>query len=167
MAVQIQFRNDTAANWTSVNPILAVGELGLETDTGQFKIGNGVQTWTARPYGGIVGPQGPTGLGYLGVTSTTSTSIGVGSTVFSVSSTGAFTVGTRVRVASTASPSNWEEGLITAVSPNTSITVNADLVDGSGTFSAWTFSVAGNRGATGSTGPSGEQTFNTFLLMGA
>ena len=49
MAVQIQFRNDTAANWTSANPILAVGELGLESDTGQYKIGNGVATWTARP----------------------------------------------------------------------------------------------------------------------
>ena len=61
MAVQIQFRNDTAANWTTANPILALGELGLETNTGQFKIGNGVQTWTARPYGGIVGPTGPAG----------------------------------------------------------------------------------------------------------
>ena len=38
MAVQIQFRNDTAANWTSADPILAIGELGLETDTSQFKI---------------------------------------------------------------------------------------------------------------------------------
>ena len=61
MAVQIQFRNDTAANWTSANPILAVGELGLETDTGQFKIGNGVQTWSARPYGGIAGAAGAAG----------------------------------------------------------------------------------------------------------
>jgi hypothetical protein len=59
MAVQIQFRNDTAANWTSANPVLALGELGLETDTGQFKVGNGSGTWTARPYGGIVGPTGP------------------------------------------------------------------------------------------------------------
>jgi hypothetical protein len=61
MAVQIQFRNDTAANWTSANPILAVGELGLETDTGQYKIGNGVATWTARPYGGVDGAAGADG----------------------------------------------------------------------------------------------------------
>jgi hypothetical protein len=61
MAVQIQFRNDTAANWTSANPILAVGELGLESDTGQFKIGNGSQTWTARPYGGVAGAVGAPG----------------------------------------------------------------------------------------------------------
>ena len=61
MAVQIQFRNDTAANWTSANPILAVGELGLESDTGQYKIGNGVATWTARPYGGVDGADGTPG----------------------------------------------------------------------------------------------------------
>ncbi len=61
MAVQIQFRNDTATNWTTANPILAVGELGLETNTGQFKVGNGSSTWTALSYGGIVGGPGPTG----------------------------------------------------------------------------------------------------------
>lgn len=59
MAVQIQFRNDLAATWTSVNPTLAQGELGLETDTGQFKVGTGSATWTALGYGGIVGPEGP------------------------------------------------------------------------------------------------------------
>ena len=61
MAVQIQFRNDLAANWTLVDPILAVGELGLESDTEQFKIGNGVDSWTELPYGGIAGGPGPTG----------------------------------------------------------------------------------------------------------
>lgn len=41
MAVQIQFRRDTAAAWTAANPTLAAGELGLETDTSFYKIGNG------------------------------------------------------------------------------------------------------------------------------
>lgn len=59
--VRIQLRRDTAANWTSANPVLAAGELALETDTGQFKVGTGVATWTALSYGGIVGPEGPTG----------------------------------------------------------------------------------------------------------
>jgi hypothetical protein len=62
MAVQIQFRNDLAATWTSVNPTLAQGELGLEIDTGQFKVGTGLAAWTALPYGGIVGPEGPQGI---------------------------------------------------------------------------------------------------------
>jgi hypothetical protein len=64
MAVQIQFRNDTAANWTSADPILAQGELGLESDTDQFKIGNGSDSWTELSYGGIaggLGPEGPAG----------------------------------------------------------------------------------------------------------
>jgi len=61
MAVQIQFRNDTAANWTSANPTLAVGEMGIETDTDQFKIGDGATAWTSLGYGGLVGPTGATG----------------------------------------------------------------------------------------------------------
>jgi hypothetical protein len=58
MAVQIQFRNDIAANWNSADPILAIGEMGLETDTDKFKIGNGVDNWSDLPYGGIQGPAG-------------------------------------------------------------------------------------------------------------
>lgn len=41
MAIRIQLRRDTAANWTSANPVLLAGELGIETDTLKFKIGNG------------------------------------------------------------------------------------------------------------------------------
>jgi hypothetical protein len=40
MSTLIQFRRDTAANWTSINPVLAQGELGLETDTSNYKIGD-------------------------------------------------------------------------------------------------------------------------------
>lgn len=46
----IQVRRDTAANWTSVNPTLAAGELGLETDTGYMKVGNGSTSWTLLNY---------------------------------------------------------------------------------------------------------------------
>jgi len=45
MAIRIQLRRDTAANWTSSNPVLRAGELGIETDTLKFKIGNGSSTW--------------------------------------------------------------------------------------------------------------------------
>lgn len=61
MAVQIQLRNDTAANWTTANPILAVGEMGVETDTDLFKLGNGIDHWVDLPYGGLQGPTGPAG----------------------------------------------------------------------------------------------------------
>jgi hypothetical protein len=47
MAIKIQLRRDTAANWTSNNPLLLNGEIGIETDTLKFKIGNGSQRWNA------------------------------------------------------------------------------------------------------------------------
>ena len=55
MATQIQLRRDTAANWTSANPTLAAGELGLETDTTFYKIGTGSTAWTSLAYGTIAG----------------------------------------------------------------------------------------------------------------
>jgi len=55
MATQIQFRRDTAANWTTANPTLAAGEIGLETDTTFYKIGTGSTAWTSLAYGSIQG----------------------------------------------------------------------------------------------------------------
>jgi hypothetical protein len=46
----IQLRRDTAANWTSVNPVLAAGELGFETDTRLIKAGDGSTVWTSLAY---------------------------------------------------------------------------------------------------------------------
>jgi|694.fasta_scaffold30522_3 hypothetical protein len=45
-SLRIQLRRDTAANWVSNNPILLPGELGIETDSLKFKIGNGSR-WNA------------------------------------------------------------------------------------------------------------------------
>ena len=53
MAVQIQLRNDTAANWTTENPTLAAGEVGVETDTGSVKVGDGTTAWTSLAYFGV------------------------------------------------------------------------------------------------------------------
>jgi hypothetical protein len=50
MAVHIQIRGDSAADWTSTNPTLADREMGLETDTGKYKIGNGATAWTSLVY---------------------------------------------------------------------------------------------------------------------
>jgi hypothetical protein len=47
---RIQHRRGTATQWTTANPILAGGELGYESDTGKFKIGNGTLAWNALPY---------------------------------------------------------------------------------------------------------------------
>jgi hypothetical protein len=47
MAIKIQLRRDLAANWTQNNPLLLNGEIGIETDTLKFKIGNGTQRWNS------------------------------------------------------------------------------------------------------------------------
>ena len=51
---KILLRNDTASNWTTVNPVLSKGEVGIEIDTNKFKIGDGVKTWTQLGYAGTV-----------------------------------------------------------------------------------------------------------------
>jgi hypothetical protein len=50
MATRMQQRRGTAAQWTSADPILAAGEIGFESDTGQFKIGDGVNHWEDLSY---------------------------------------------------------------------------------------------------------------------
>ena len=50
LKTRIALRNDLAANWTSNNPILLSGELGIETDTGYFKIGDGGHNWNDLTY---------------------------------------------------------------------------------------------------------------------
>ena len=45
MAYKIQLRRDLASNWTANNPLLKDGEIGIETDTLKFKIGNGSSRW--------------------------------------------------------------------------------------------------------------------------
>ena len=50
MASIIQIRRDTATNWTSANPTLAQGELGLETDTLKVKAGDGSTAWNSASY---------------------------------------------------------------------------------------------------------------------
>jgi hypothetical protein len=50
VVTQIQIRRGTASQWTSTNPTLAAGELGLETDTLLMKAGNGSTAWTSLAY---------------------------------------------------------------------------------------------------------------------
>jgi hypothetical protein len=73
MAQIIQLRNDAAANWTSVNPILAIGEPGYELVTGNMKVGDGVTHWNSLPYKifNIKGDTGNTGTGLSRTTTST------------------------------------------------------------------------------------------------
>jgi hypothetical protein len=65
MSATIQLRTDTSANWSAVNPILAAGEIGLDTTNKQFRVGNGTSAWnslTAWTTGGGGGSSTLSGL---------------------------------------------------------------------------------------------------------
>lgn len=47
---KIQLRRGRAVVWLSSNPLLADGEIGIETDTQRAKIGDGLNTWDDLPY---------------------------------------------------------------------------------------------------------------------
>lgn len=44
----------TAAQWASANPVLPVGQIGFESDTGRSKFGNGRDRWAVLDYAGQV-----------------------------------------------------------------------------------------------------------------
>lgn len=50
MAIKIQIRRGTAAQWAAANSVLAPGEQGLETDTGRLKVGDGATAWAGLGY---------------------------------------------------------------------------------------------------------------------
>lgn len=60
MAIRIQLRRDTGANWAAANTVLADGELGINSTTGQIKIGDGTTAWNNLSYA-ATGPTGPAG----------------------------------------------------------------------------------------------------------
>lgn len=95
-----------------------------------------------------IGIQGPPGPGYA-ATSTTSLNISLGTKLFVVQESGlGYQAGTRMRATSDAAPSNWMEGVVNSYNSNT-LTVNVDLVGGSGTRADWNINLAGEPGAQG------------------
>lgn len=174
MPVQIQLRNDTAVNWTTANPVMALGEFGLERDTNQFKIGNGTSTWNTLPYGGIAGETGPTGAtgetgptGLTGETGATGATGAAGQDGTGISILGSFTdVGDL--------PASGEIGDAYLVNTNLYVwdSVNSQWVDAgsvqgpAGTAGADGIDgingIDGIDGATGPEGPEGPAGFTTF-----
>lgn len=52
LKTKILLRNDTATAWTTANPQLLKGEIGIEIDTNKFKIGDGTNYWNDLSYVG-------------------------------------------------------------------------------------------------------------------
>ena len=82
---RFSFRADTAANWTANNPVLLLGEVGLESDTSSLKMGDGVTAWAGRPYL-AAGPPGATGAaGSPGTPGTATLDFGSGAGILDTS----------------------------------------------------------------------------------
>jgi hypothetical protein len=153
----------TATNpWGTAGVLLATGPVGPQGPPGgQGPQGpQGAQGAKGDPGApgtqGVPGNQGvagPTGPGYT-ATSLTSLAIGLGSATLATQAGLAYGVGARVRLAAYSAPTNWMEGQVTAYSAG-SLTVNATLVNGSGTFANWTIDIAGERGQQGPAGAAG------------
>ena len=50
MAIQLQLRRGTTAEWEADDPILAEGELGLDLTIMRIKVGDGSNHWTDLDY---------------------------------------------------------------------------------------------------------------------
>jgi hypothetical protein len=132
----------------------------------EFSVGDNTWKWNGSTWdilisalvgpSGSTGPTGPVGPGYSTTISTSSVEIETGSKAFTVTLTGAYLVGQRVRVISIVEPGNFMEGTISSI-VNNIITVNVSNVTGSGTFSNWIFSITGSIGPTGPQGATGDQ----------
>jgi hypothetical protein len=129
-----------------IGPVGATGATGFVGPQGATGVGASGAT-------GPLGPVGATGAGYT-ATSATAVTIGTGSQNFATQTGLAYSVGARVRASSRATPTNFMEGLVTAYSGGL-LTVNVDLVSGSGTPADWNLNLAGQQGASGPLGASG------------
>ena len=81
---RFKLRSGSAAEWSSANPILLSGELGIESDTRKHKYGDGVTAWNLLPYAASSGGTGtvtsvdldaPTGFAVAGGPITTAGTI--------------------------------------------------------------------------------------------
>lgn len=57
MTIRLQLRRDTSANWALYNPVLAMGEVGLDITSRKMKVGDGISTWSLLDYF-MTGPAG-------------------------------------------------------------------------------------------------------------
>jgi hypothetical protein len=50
MPYTIRVRRDTASNWDTADPVLALGEIGYDVTNDKMKVGNGIATWSNLTY---------------------------------------------------------------------------------------------------------------------
>ena len=126
MTVRMQLRRDTATNWSLNNPVLLSGEIGIETDTLKFKIGNGSRWNNTTSYALKVGQPG--GVATLGPTGKLVTEQLPDS--FSVSDTVASTIAslTTTSIAEGTNKYFTNQRAVDAVASSITTAINAALV---------------------------------------
>lgn len=125
--IQLQFRRGTSTEWSNANTVLAAGELAIETNTQNIKIGDGTTSWNSLSYGGLVGPTGPTSFTVSPTTSgnliyangTANSAASTSNVVFNVASN-------RLDITSALSIQEVQETVIAAV-PTTPYTIDWTL----------------------------------------
>ena len=50
MSLKIQLKRGLSTSWATKNIVLDAGEMGIETDTNKFKIGDGTTAWNSLQY---------------------------------------------------------------------------------------------------------------------
>jgi hypothetical protein len=162
MADMIQIRRDTAANWTSANPILAQGELGAETNTSKIKIGNGSSAWNALSYLIDAGD-------YLTASSTNTLT---NKTIAYANNTLTGVVGTAAAQTLTNKTIAFADNTLTGVQPalvsGTSIkTINSNTLLGSGDLAVGDVTLAGAQTFTGTKTFAGTSSAQAIILNDA
>lgn len=134
---RIQVRRGTEAGWTSANPVLSVGEPGLETDTGKFKWGDGTTAWNDLDYAA--------GSASVVVSETVPAEVELGTIWFNSTLGRAYI---------------YYDGYFVELNPPVTGPQGA-------TGPAGANGTNGTNGAPGPAGADGEANFSSFLLMGA
>jgi len=157
--IQLQIRRDSLANWVSNNPVLASGEIGINLDTYQYKLGDGVKTWIQLPYAGIAGPTGAPGTSISSSTGATGITGSIGPTgltgptgISSTGVTGSVRIGFSGFTGPTGLSATGQTGATGAIGPTgyTGVTGSTGATGPTGQ--------AGPAGSRGATGPVGVET---------
>lgn len=54
LKAKVCIRHDDSTKWVEANPVLNAGEIGLESDTGRIKYGDGKSQWADLSYCSVV-----------------------------------------------------------------------------------------------------------------
>jgi len=149
---ELYFFEGTVNTYVSGTGVLGL-EVDLVSDSGPALRG----PWTIN----LAGAQGS---GYRTV-SNTNTIVSTGTKVFSVFRGLAYLPGARVRVSRSSTPSTYLEGVVTDYTGGT-LTVDVDVVSGSGVYGSWNINVAGEPGTgTGGSGAIKVDSINDLEIL--